>query len=238
MNTPSAPEKKPLPANLLFRSHIEICRVLKMLSQEHCPIFAQIKNRHPFSSRLLAVDSAVEHFVVAYSQHKAINSMLLDSPSVEFTATHQGQHFTFEATDPEETRVEEQPAIQFCLPKTLLLHNRREHPRIPIPDSMSLRCVADEDGFIPFESHITDISHDGLGCLVYDPDIILEKGSVLKGCRIILPNGGFVLADIELRYTAPAMLPSGAKTIHAGIRFIQRSDEIQKLIDYFIQDLD
>ena len=230
MNTPAS-------ANLLFRSHIEICRLLKMLAQAHCSISAQINN-HPFASHLLEVDAACEHFVVAYSQHKSINSMLLNSAAVEFIVAHQGQHFTFTATAPEETRFEELPAIQFCLPKTLLLHNRREHPRIPLPDSISLRCIADEAGFIAFESHITDISHDGFGCLVYNSDISLEKGNILKGCRVILPNGDAVVADLELRYATPITLPDGTQATRAGLRFMQEPDEIQKLINYFIHDLD
>lgn len=232
------PEKKIASANILFRSRIEICRFMDVLAQERCAVSAQVMNRHPFSSNLLSVNAATEHFVVAYSQHKTINSMVLGSPAVEFTVNHKDQHYTFTGTAPEETRFENLPAIQFVLPKTLLLHNRREHPRIPIPENMSLRCIADEDGFIPFESHITDISHDGLGCLVYDPDIVLEKGSVLKGCRIILPNGDAVIVDLELRYATPLTLADGTQANRAGLHFIQTPEQIQKLINHFIQDLD
>lgn len=237
MNESAIPAKKTSPGNLLFRSHIEIARLLKMLAQARCPISAQINNQ-PFASHLLEIDAACEHFVVAYSPHKTINSMPLNSAAVEFIVTHQGQHFTFTATEPEETRFEGLPALQFSLPKTLLLHNRREHPRIPIPDSISLRCIADEGGFIAFESHITDISHDGFGCLLYNSDISLEKGNILKGCRVILPNSDSVVADIELRYATSITLPDGTQANRAGLHFIQKPDEIQKLINYFIQDLD
>lgn len=238
MNTPATPVKKTVPANLLFRSRIEICRFLDMLANERSALSAETKNHQPFASHLLSVNAVSGHFVVEYCHHKTINVMVLNSPSIEFTAFHQDQHFTFEGTSPEETRFENHPAIQFNLPATLLLHNRREHPRIPIPEKMSLRCIADEAGFIPFESYVTDISHDGLGCLVYDHDIILEKGNLLKGCRIILPNGEAVIVDVELRYATLVKLPDGSQANRAGLHFIQTPDEIQKLIDYFIQDLD
>jgi c-di-GMP-binding flagellar brake protein YcgR len=238
MNAPVAPEKKNGSSNVLFRSRIEICRLLNVLAQDRCALSAEVMNHHPFSSHLLAVNSVTEHFVIAYSQHKTINSMVLSSPSVEFTANHKELNYTFAGMSPEETRFENQPAIQFVLPKTLLLHNRREHPRIPIPENMSLRCIADEAGYIPFESHITDISHDGLGCLVYDSDINLENGIVLKGCRIILPNGDAVIVDLELRYAVPISLPDGTKANRAGLQFIQAPNEIKKLINHFIQDLD
>ncbi len=238
MSAPATPEKKSISGNVLFRSRIEICRLMIVLAQDRCAISAEVMNHHPFASHLLAINAVTERFIVAYSQHKTINSMVLGSSSVEFTANHRELHYTFEGTSPEETRFDNQPAIQFVLPKTLLLHNRREHPRIPIPEHMSLRCIADEGGYIPFESHITDISHDGLGCLVYDPEIILEQGTILKGCRIILPNGEAVIVDLELRYATPITLSDGTQANRAGLHFIQTPDEIKKLINHFIQDLD
>lgn len=238
MSDPASP-RKPRPENLLFRSHIEICRFLQVLAQEHSPITAEIKNGHPFSSRLVHFDQNTDRFAIAYGPHKLINAMLLDSPRVEFTATdRQGLNFTFEASAPEETMVEGNPAIQFPLPKSLLLHNRREHPRIPVPADVSLRCIADESGFMPFESHISDISHDGMGCLIYDPDIVLEAGTVLKGCRIITYSGNSVIADLELRHVSTVTLPDGSRVNRGGFVFLQTPGEIAKLVSSFILDMD
>jgi c-di-GMP-binding flagellar brake protein YcgR len=239
MSDPATPANNKRSDNLLFRSHMEICRIMQTLGQEHSQVSAEIKNGHPFSSHVLAVDPGNNRFVIAYSAHKLINAMLLNSPSVEFTATDkQGLNYTFTVTAPEETQVGGENGIQFALPKALLLHNRREHPRIPVSGDLSLRCVADEAGFIPFESHITDISHDGLGCLIYDPDISLEKGTILKGCRIVTPNGDAVIADMELRYATPTRLPDGTLANRAGFQFVQRPDQIAKLVKLYIQDMD
>ena len=194
---------------------------------------------HPFSSHIVHVDSETGHFAIAYCAHKQINAMVLKSPSVEFTATDsRGLHFTFEATAPEEARIGEISAIRFDMPKALLMHNRREHPRVFVTGEASLRCIADADGFIPFESHVTDISHDGLGCLIYDPDINLETGNILKGCRVILPNGEAVDADLELRFVAAATLPDGTTANRAGFRFVHQPEKLAKLVNFFIQDLD
>lgn len=239
MSIPATPEKRNPPENLLFRSHLEICRILQHLAQEHSPVAAEIPNGHIFKSFILSADADSGHFVIAYGLHKLPNSMLLSSPSVEFTATdHQSLHYTFEAANPEEIQFEGQPAIQLVMPVTLLLHNRREHPRIPVPADVSLRCVADEVGFLPFESHVTDISHEGLGCLIYDPAINLEVGAILHGNRIVLPNGHAVVADLELRNVTTKTLADGSVVSRAGFRFVQKPDEIRELIGYFIQDLD
>ena len=227
------------PENLLFHSRIEIVRIMQALAREKCRVSAEIKNGHPFSSNIVAFDSATGRFAIAYSPHKQINAMLLDSPSVEFTSTDaMGLHFTFTAVSPDETRVDGSPAIQFGLPQSILMHNRREHPRIPVSADISLRCIADEAGFIPFESHVTDISHDGMGCLVYDPEINLEKGTILKGCRIITHGGDAVVADLELRHITTATLADGTQVRRAGFHFANKTAAQDKLIGIFVKDLD
>jgi c-di-GMP-binding flagellar brake protein YcgR len=238
MSEPAAPAKSAKPENLLFRSRLEISRILQTLGQAHCTISANI-NGHPFSSRLLAADTGTGRFVIAFTEHKVINAMLMKSPKVEFTATdQQGLHYSFEAANPEETVLAGEHAIQFSFPKALAMHNRREYPRYAVPAEVSLRCVADEGGFMPFESHINDISHDGLGCLIYDPDIHLETGTILHGCRIVLPNGDAVVTDLELRYAAGIKLPDGSLANSAGFRFANQSDDLAKVIQQFIQELD
>lgn len=230
---------KPSPGNLLYRSRIEICRTLDTLALEHSRISADIKGGHLFASRILSVDPETGHFTVAYSAHKSINAMVLDSPSVEFTATGRHDlHFSFEASAPEETQLDGQPAIQFALPKALLLHNRREHQRIPVSGEVSLRCIADAAGVIPFESHITDVSHDGLGCLIYDPGVNLEPGTTLRQNRVILPNGDAVTADLELRHIETIALPDGTTARRAGFRFVHKQGEVARLVNVFIKELD
>jgi flagellar brake protein len=227
------------PENLLLQSRIEIARIMQMLARENCRITAELKSGNLFSSSIIAFDPATERFAVAYSPHKLINAMLLDSPKVEFTATdRQEMHFSFEATAPEEANIDGQPAIQFSLPRALYLHNRREYARIPVSAEISLRCVADESGVIPFESHITDVSHDGMGCLVYDPEVNLEKGTILKDCRIITHKGEAVVADLEVRHISTATLANGSPVRRAGFRFVNKTADQDKLIGIFIQDLD
>jgi c-di-GMP-binding flagellar brake protein YcgR len=238
MSEPAVPGKKSRPENMLFHSRIEIRRIMHLLALEQSPVSAEIKNGHPFSSHILSVDTHTDHFTIAYSPHKAINAMVLESLFVEFTATdRQDMHFTFDATAPEETLVDDQPAIQFALPKSLLLHNRREFNRKMVNTDLSLRCIADAAGVIPFESHVTDVSHDGLGCLIYDMDVMLEPNTILKGCRIIIPGGDSVEADLELRHITSIALPDGTMAHRAGFRFVEQPDGNSRLVKVFIEDL-
>ncbi|MFA7399222.1 MAG: flagellar regulator YcgR PilZN domain-containing protein [Sideroxydans sp.] len=239
MSTP-ADAKKASPDNLLFHSHIEICRILQMLVHERCHIVAVVGDHHAFRAFMLALDLPHGRFTTTFSANKEANSALLNfHDALEFTATDaQGLLYSFEASSPEETQIDGQPAIHFNLPKSLLLHNRREHVRLSTADELSLRCVADAGGFMPFESHITDVSHDGLGALIYDLGVHLVPGAILKGSRIITPNGDAVTADLELRHITTAQRPDGTMANRAGFRFLQAPSDISQLIGLFIQNMD
>jgi len=232
--------KKARPDNLLFHSHIEICRILQMLAHERSHIEAEVGEHLAFKAFMLALDLPHARFTTTFSANKEANSALLAFPdALEFTASDsQGLLYTFAASSPEETQIDGQPAIHFDLPKSLLLHNRREHMRLGTADDLSLRCVADAAGFMPFESHVTDVSHDGLGVLIYDLGIHLELGAVLKGSRIITPKGESVTADLELRHISTSTLPDGTTVNRAGFHFVQTPSEISQLIALFIQNMD
>lgn len=238
MSAPATPRKTRPPENVLYRSRIEICRILQALAKERSSIFAEIGSGRTFVSHILLVEPRMGYFVLSYCANKLLNSKLLKLPSLKFTVNHRDAHLVFEVLSPAETLFDNKPAIQFSLPKTLTSYCRREHPRISVSVASSLRCIAEAGGVAPFESRISDISHDGLGGMLYDCDIKLEPGTVLRGCRIIIPNGKAVVADLELRYITMIRLLDGTLANRAGLRFIQRPDEIAELINFFVQDLD
>lgn len=229
---------KPKSDTVLYRSRIEICRILQSLATEQCIISGDMGNSRFFISNILFIDPHEEFFLVRYSANKVINAELFKLPSLSFTANFRESHFAFEVFSPSETQFEGQLVVRFDIPAALINYHRTEQPRINIPAELSLRCIADAQGFIPFESHITDISHDGLGGIIYDPDIKIEPGAVLKGCRIISPNASAVVADLEVRYVRLITLPDGSTANRAGFRFIQSPHEVDELINLFIQDLD
>ncbi len=102
---------------------------------------------------------------------------------------------------------------------------------------VSLRCVADSRGFAPFEARIADISRGGLGVMIYDPDIHLPPGTVLRDCRIMIPQRESVITDLQVRYTRPVVLGDGSRVNRSGLQFLQKTDELEALIRVFVVDL-
>lgn len=234
----SKPTQHPLPENVLYRSRIEIYRILQALAGERISLSAEIGDYQLFVSHILSVDPAAGHFVIAYCANKSLNGTLFDLPVLEFTASYRGAQLVFQVSHPSDTQFDGRPAIQFAFPQSLILHHRREHPRIPVPADVSLRCVADEGNAISFEARITDISLDGMGGMLYDSGVMLTAGTVLKGCRIITPRGKAIVADLEVRYVTTITLPDGTPAHRAGVRFMQRPEQIEALIGMFVRDLD
>ena len=226
------------PGNVMYRSRVEICRILQFLVSDSCPVSAEIGNNRLFVSHILSVDPGAGYFVVAYSANKSANSVLFGLPSLEFTANPHVGHLAFRVSNPTDMQFDGKPAIQFALPQSVILNHRREQPRIPVPEDISLRCIADEGGIISFEARLTDISMGGMGLLLYSVDILLEEGTLLKGCRIIIPDGKAIIADLEVRYTKLITLPDSTSINRAGVRFVQKPDGIEALVDMFAQNPD
>lgn len=211
--------------------------MMQLLLKNQIAIHADIGSK-VFIAHILHVDLRAEHLVTTFCSNKLLNSEVLQRDSLGFTANYQDAHLAFEVINPTEIQFQDQPAIQFPLPNALTVCHRRECPRVKLPHEMSLRCIADEGGFAPFEARITDISHDGFGGILYSSDIQLEPGTLLKACRIIIPGGKAVIADLELRYITMVTMPDGSLFHRSGFRFIQRPDEIPALVSQFVQDLD
>src|SRR3989304_244638 len=115
---------------------------------------------------------------------EALNAALLAHPRVSFISEFSGWHVEFAAADPQSTTLAGKHTIRLRFPEVVVTQQRRDEPRAALPPVPPLHCVADTQGFAPFEARIVDISRSGIGILLYSSDITLEPGTVLKGCRI------------------------------------------------------
>lgn len=226
----------------LFRSQIEIKGVLDSLAQRHVTISADIENGPGeellFLTRLLQVDPAGQFIIIACSRDKPANQALFTCPALVLHANLDNAHIEFAVSDPVDVMFREVAAIRLRFPDSLLRLRRREHQRFRLPPSVALRCVADSGGYTPFEARITDISVGGMGAMIYDNEINLPAGTVLKNCKIVHPRGDAVVVDMEVRYSVRVMLPDGEWAHRSGFRFLEQPPGMAELIKIFVLDLD
>ena len=231
-------EKETAATGVLVRSRIEIARMLEEIRRANNPITADLEGGEQiFVSRLLQVNRSQGFILVEYSTSKSANATLLALDSVAFHCYESVASIEFPARSPQETQYEGCPAIRLSFPEALVRVHRRAHPRIKIPQSVSLRCIVDSAGAAPFEARVTDVSPRGIGSIVYDTHVHLEPGIHLPRSKIIFPNGRAVLADLEIRHVRAIAQEDGTSALRAGCRFITAARDLKRLIRVFVNEI-
>ena len=224
------PPEPPLQFSLvgqMLRTPEEITRVLNSLVMRGEPITSDLGGgKRPFRSRLRFVDPARAYIIVELSDDKLADKALLDRARATFHSEPGGWQIEFAAADPKRTSANEgAPGIKLRFPEIVAGHRRRADDRVETPVSMELRCVIDEEGVIPFEGTMTNVSKGGIGFLQYDPKISLEPGTILKGCRIYSIYGDSIVVDMEVRYSQLVDLPDGEQVESSGCCFLNLTAE-------------
>jgi len=224
--------------NLLYRSRIEICKILQAACNEKSAVYTEVGEEMFFVTQVLSVDSVSGQFVVSYGEDKATNNALFSLKSLLFNVNHQGAQLVFKASTPTDTVFETRPAIRFTMPDMLIVYHHRGHMRFRVSSDIALNLVVDQTSALPFEAKMIDISQDGIGFMSYDQGIKLKPGSVLTNCRIIIPGGEPVTVDLIVRHSTTITRKDGTLAIKTGVRFVQRPAEIKSLINIFVKVID
>ncbi|MFA5912484.1 MAG: flagellar regulator YcgR PilZN domain-containing protein [Burkholderiales bacterium] len=211
----------------MLRTPEEITRVLNSLVMRGEPLISDLGGgKLLFRSRLRFVDPARAYIIIELSPDEAANKALLARPRATFHAEPGGWRVEFAAADPKPTSAHEGAAgIKLRFPEIVAGHRRRENERAEVPPQQALRCVVDEAGVMPFDGSMANVSKGGIGFLQYDPEISLEPGTVLKGCRIEGPGGDSIVVDMEVRYSTLITLADGRQVQSSGCRFMDLSPE-------------
>lgn len=233
--TEQTPDDASHTTGVLFRSHIEITRILRQLAQDHAVLSAEVgEPGQLFLTRLLEVDPGGEFFIVAYTEERGANTSLLEQGSVVFQASDKRGRIEFAAASASETLFDGEPAVRFAVPQALVRSQRREHPRFKVPSDASLRCIADSSGVAPFEARIVDVSRGGIGDMIYDPGVILAPGTVLRECKIMISGSEPIVADLEVRYSVSIVQPDGSLARRSGVKFLGEPKGIDALLNRFV----
>ncbi|HEX6319524.1 MAG TPA: flagellar regulator YcgR PilZN domain-containing protein [Burkholderiales bacterium] len=218
----------------MSRDAAEIARVLEKAKAAG----VAVKVHFPgvtFESQLFLVDARNGRVVFARSAREAANQALLSRPRCTFHCEMAGWHIEFVAAAPRAVTFQGRKLIECRFPEILASNPRRSHGRVEARPPLALRVEADAGGIMPFDARIVDIGPGGVGFLVYAENIILEPGTVLRGCRIQLPGGRISDADLEVRYSTPATLPNGRRVMRSGCRFVSAGALVVEFVRRFLK---
>jgi c-di-GMP-binding flagellar brake protein YcgR len=216
---------------LIRRSSPEIADILRSLEAGNEPITAHLRGGELlFRSRLRLVDPDGSRILLEPSPDEAANAALLSRPRCSFFASIQAGHVEFAAADPRRIDQDGTPSIELEFPDVLVTRQRRELERTTIWPQVPLVCLADDGGILSFQGGLVDISIGGLGFLVYDPNITLEPGTVLKGCRIDQSTEAPLVLDLEVRYSELVSFPDGSRAERSGCRVVERTESLAEFV--------
>jgi c-di-GMP-binding flagellar brake protein YcgR len=224
------------PANtitgLMSRNAAEIARVLEKAKAAGVPVKAHFPGV-TFESQLFLVDPGNGRVVFAPSAREAVNQAVLSRCT--FHCEMAGWHIEFVAAAPRAVTFQGRKLIECRFPEILASNPRRAHERVEARPPLALHVEADAGGIMPFEARIVDIGPGGVGFLVYAENIILEPGTMLRGCRIQLPGGRISDADLEVRYSTPVKLPNGRRVMRSGCRFVSPGALVVEFVRRFLK---
>lgn len=215
-----------LQAGVVTHSAAEIARVLENVRTRGLLVTAYL-GEIIFQSLLLTVDARGGRLQIAPSPVREANKALFARARCAFHSELPGWHVEFVAARPHVAVHAGAKVIELEFPQVLSTHQRRAQPRADVRPRLVVRCLADAGGITPFEAAIVDISEGGIGFLAYPPDIVLEPGTILRRCRIALPEGSEFEVDLEVRHSQPVTI-GRRRVMRSGCRFI---DPPQALID-------
>lgn len=216
-----------LQAGVVTHSASEIARVLENVRTRGLLVTAYL-GETIFQSLVLKVDPRGGRLQLAPSPVRAANQALFARERCAFHSELPGWHVEFVAARPHVGMHAGAKVIELEFPQVLSTHQRRAQPRADVRPHLVVRCLADAGGITPFEAAIVDISEGGIGFLAYPEDIVLEPGTVLRGCRITLPEGREFAVDLEVRYSQPVTI-GRRRVMRSGCRFVDPPQELVEL---------
>ena len=219
---------------VISRSKDEIARVLAMLLGRGQPLRCDLASGElVFESKLVFIDPARSYLLIEAGAEAPALLALLARPRASFHSSPDGWHIEFAAAGPQRAEHAGKPAVRVAFPEVLVTQQRRAQPRIAVEPPRSLHFVADAGGPLSFDGALVDISTAGFGFLQYAPGITLEPGTILRGCRIELPQPPAVTVDLEVRYSSMVTLPDGKRLVRSGFRFLNSTPELNALLASF-----
>jgi len=203
----------PSQAGVVSHSAQEIARVLQRLMARHTPVTAYAPGVL-FQSLLRRVDARAGRILLERSPDETANAALLARPRCTFHSDIPDWHIEFVTAGLRATVDDGTRAIQCVFPEVLATYQRRTRPRIDV--------------------RVVDIAVGGISFLLYSQAITLEPGTLLRGCRIELPNGSVCVADLEVRYTESVSFADGRRAMRSGCRFVSPSPEVTALAQRYV----
>lgn len=216
----------------------EVVFILRSLMKNGARITAYLDDSDDFLlTALLKIDEESDSLMLALDSSKYLNRRAQLSSKV-VCITNQGKikiQFTLDGVNL--VKLDDINAFRADIPGALIRLQRRDYFRLTIPKGKPLVCkipVKQEDGkTVEFSANIVNISGRGLTVIVPE-DLKFVVEQEFPNCRIDLPEGGTVVATMQVRSVYDVNLTGGRIIQRSGCQFVKMPNPVQHLILKYI----
>ncbi len=194
---------------------------------------------------ILEVDEESGIVVIDRAPNNALNQRIVGSDNISFETVLDSIRILFFTNKVKECLYDNLPALYIAIPASLIRLQRREYYRVPTPVANPVRCTirvpADDESGGPGTTVVVtlkDISGGGIG--VVDEKKLLDNtiGRIYKDCRLDLPGGTVVTADLQIRNSHDLTLASGKSIRKIGCMFINLPSPMLAAVQRYITKLE
>lgn len=206
-----------------LRGRRQIVQLLQDLIEHRCLIAAHTGGGQSFMTAVLGVDEDRNRVVLDASPDPQANRRALAASRLLCVTQLDGIRVQFPIAELTEGQERGHAAFHAALPVQMLRLQRREFYRLQVPLAHELGCLlkAADLARKPVEvlARVIDIGGGGIAVNLPTSAAELVIGSVLKECRLALPDSEPFELDLEVRNLSRQTQRNGTEQLRVGLRF-------------------
>jgi flagellar brake protein len=222
-------------------SAAEVASILRKAQEKAALVTVYFNAGREFAiTSILAIRPDADEMIFDAPARPELAARLIASHRIVFVTAQDGVKIKFAVGAAWQTIFEGRPALASRIPGALVRLQRREFYRVACPLAKPVRCkIPSQPDAVREDTSVTlvDISLGG-AAISDNENINPARGTVLHQCRIELPDGEIITADIEVRNSLPVRMRNGATVKRLGCAFLKLAPAAQAALQRFIMKLE
>lgn len=226
-------------SKFLLHSPTEIVYLLRSLMSKKCLLTAHFNGgKDMLLTSIIGVDNAAGVVYLDTNANEAVNQAICASHHIIFATRQDRIRIQFAANAAQKVPYQQGHALRIAMPQTLLKLQRRDYYRVETPRGKPLAITLNHPQLGHLQGTLLDISVGGAGLTNLPAEVEFSAGLIFHNCRLVLPEIGPIISDMELRNMFDLVLRNGARTKRYGFQFIELPANSQAMIQRYINKLE
>lgn len=224
----------------LLHSKAEILAVFRTLIQKRAMITVHFDRGYSFFlTTLIALTDDQRGFILDIGSNDEMNRKARLTKKLIFTTQVDKVKIQFSLSALTETQSDGLPAFEGVLPESLLRLQRREFYRLATPVATPVKLMTsaqrNDGSALKIELPLLDVSGGGVGLMAgTDQAELLERGTTLSDCKILLPEEGLLSTTLCVRNLFQVTTRNGSHYVRVGCEYIGLSQAKLNMVQRYI----